>query len=131
MTRALDWFRWGAAYSWITGFLLLALVIYMDAGVIVPAESSLGSVTAWIIGVAILVIGFLVYDVLWKSMAKNERAGVIVSYVLVLILLFVMSRIFSGRATYIQLGSTFGTIMAGELLVVICPCALKTNPPRT
>src|SRR5258707_15181970 len=125
MPRALYWFRWGAAYTWITGFLLLGLVIYMDAGVIVPAESSLGSVTASIIGVAILVIGFLVYDVLWKSMAKNEQAGVIVSCVLMLILLFVMSRIFSGRATYIQLGATFGTIMAGKDLMWILPSQPK------
>ncbi len=125
MPRALYWFRWGAAYTWITGILLLGLVIYMDAGVIVPAESSLGSVTASIIGLAILVIGFLVYDVLWKSMAKNEQAGVIVSYVLMLILLFVMSRIFSGRATYIQLGSTFGTIMAGNVWMRIWPSQRK------
>ena len=125
MPRALYWFRWGAAYTWITGILLLGLVIYMDAGVIVPAESSLGSVTASIIGVAILVIGFLVYDVLWKSMAKNEQAGVIVSYVLILILLFVMSRIFSGRATYIQLGATFGTIMAGNVWMRIWPSQRK------
>src|SRR5229473_6007405 len=125
MPRALYWFRWGAAYTWITGFLLLGLVIYMAAGVIVPAESSLGSVTASIIGVAILVIGFLVYDVLWKSMAKNEQAGVIVSYVLILILLFVMSRIFSGRATYIQLGATFGTIMAGNVWMRIWPSQRK------
>ncbi len=97
----------------------------MDAGVIVPAESSLGSVTASIIGLAILVIGFLVYDVLWKSMAKNEQAGVIVSYVLILILLFVMSRIFSGRATYIQLGATFGTIMAGNVWMRIWPSQRK------
>ncbi len=125
MPRALYWFRWGAAYTWITGILLLGLVIYMDAGVIVPAESSLGSVTASIIGLAILVIGFLVYDVLWKSMAKNEQAGVIVSYVLILILLFVMSRIFSGRATYIQLGATFGTIMAGNVWMRIWPSQRK------
>src|SRR6266699_90221 len=28
MPRALDWFRWGAAYTWITGVLLLGLVYY-------------------------------------------------------------------------------------------------------
>src|SRR5438477_1960880 len=29
MPRALYWFRWGAAYTWITGVLLLGLVYYM------------------------------------------------------------------------------------------------------
>ena len=28
MPRALYWFRWGAAYTWITGLLLLMLVYY-------------------------------------------------------------------------------------------------------
>src|SRR5438105_5110448 len=29
MPRALYWFRWGAAYTWITGVLLLGMVYYM------------------------------------------------------------------------------------------------------
>ena len=29
MPRALFWFRWGAAVTWITGFLLFGLVFYM------------------------------------------------------------------------------------------------------
>src|SRR5215470_18132735 len=28
MPRALYWFRWGAAYTWVTGVLLLLLVFY-------------------------------------------------------------------------------------------------------
>ncbi len=29
MPRALYWFRWGAAYTWITGILLIGMVYYM------------------------------------------------------------------------------------------------------
>src|SRR6266851_2383775 len=29
MPRALFWFRWGAAYTWVSGILLMGLVIYM------------------------------------------------------------------------------------------------------
>src|SRR5438093_13788224 len=29
MPRALYWFRWGAVYTWATGFLLTAFVYYM------------------------------------------------------------------------------------------------------
>ena len=28
MPRALYWFRWGAAWTWVTGVLLLLLVFY-------------------------------------------------------------------------------------------------------
>src|ERR1700694_512085 len=93
MPRALYWFRWGAAYTWITGILLLGLVVYMG-GVIVPPDSSLGAGLASLIGLALLVIGFLVYDQLWKVMAKNEQAGVAVSFVLVVLVLLLLSRLF-------------------------------------
>src|SRR5262249_60780612 len=54
-------------------------------------------------------------------MAKNEKAGLIVSYALIVILTLGMWFIFSHRATYIQLGSVFGTIMAGNVLVRTWP----------
>ncbi len=124
LPRALYWFRWGAAYTWITGILLLGIVIYMG-GVIVPAESSLGAVPASLIGLALLVVGFIVYDVLWKAMAKSEQAGVIVSFVLVLLVLFAMNMIFSKRAVYIHMGSIFGTIMAANVWMRIWPAQRK------
>src|SRR5581483_223568 len=59
MPRALYWFRWGAAYTWITGILLLGLVYYM-----IPANmGSLGTGAGTGAGLALLVVGFLVYDV--------------------------------------------------------------------
>lgn len=120
MPRALYWFRWGAAYTWITGILLLGLVIYMG-GVIVAPDSPLGAGAASAIGLVLLVVSFFVYDVLWKTMAKNEKAGVIVSYVLMLVLLFVMNLLFSKRAVYIHLGAIFGTIMAANVWMRIWP----------
>lgn len=120
MPRALYWFRWGAAYTWITGILLLGIVIYMG-GVIVAPDSPLGAGAASVISLALLVVAFFVYDQLWKTMAKNEKAGVIVSYVLVLVVLFVMNLLFSKRAVYIHMGAIFGTIMAANVWMRIWP----------
>src|SRR5437762_12153462 len=54
MPRALYWFRWGAAYTWITGVLLLGLVYYMG-------EQALASGAGWssaaIIMIAVTVLG--------------------------------------------------------------------------
>jgi uncharacterized membrane protein len=124
MPRALYWFRWGAAYTWISGILLLGLVIDMG-GIIVSPDSSLGAGPASIIGLAILVVAFIVYDILWKAMAKNETAGVVISYLLVVIVIFCMSRIFTPRATYIHLGAMFGTIMAANVWMRIWPSQRK------
>src|SRR5213595_4335886 len=45
MPRALYWFRWGAAYTWFTGLLLLGLVYYMgDQTLAQGAEWSAGAI---------------------------------------------------------------------------------------
>src|ERR1700694_2025037 len=62
MPRALYFFRWGAAYTFITGLLLLGLLYYMGEGM----GSSLGNGAATGIGLGTLVVGFLIYDLLWK-----------------------------------------------------------------
>src|SRR2546428_11986150 len=41
MPRALYWFRWGAVYTWVTGFLMLGIVYYMG-GVLIETEQSSG-----------------------------------------------------------------------------------------
>src|SRR5512146_2701773 len=58
MPRALYWFRWGAAYTWITGILLLGLVYYMG-GAMVDPEGSLGLAVG--VGLGTLVVGWAIY----------------------------------------------------------------------
>jgi uncharacterized membrane protein len=124
MPRALYWFRWGAAYTWITGILLLGLVYYMGgkaSGMLVPPDSAMGIGAATGIGLGVLVVAFLIYDVLWKALAKSEMAGVAVSFVLLAAVTFGLSQIYSGRAVYIHVGAMFGTIMAANVWMRIWP----------
>jgi uncharacterized membrane protein len=126
MPRALYWFRWGAAYTWITGILLLGLVYYMGGTLLsdeTPVKLSVGAGAG--IGLAVLVVGFGVYDVLWKAMAKNETVGVAVSFVLLAGVTFGLAQIFSGRAVYIHIGSMFGTAMAANVWMRIWPAQRK------
>ena len=80
MPRALYWFRWGAAYTWFTGILLLMIIYYHGQQALASgAEWSAGS----IIMIAVTFLAVFVYDALWKSpLANNLRAGVIVSFLL-------------------------------------------------
>ena len=123
MPRALYWFRWGAAYTWITGILLLFLV-YWFGGVMVNPEQSMGPHAAGGIGLVLIVIGFLVYDMLWKSI-KNEQAGAAISFVLTAVFAYVLTRFMSGRAMYIHVGGLFGTIMAANVWMRIWPAQRK------
>ena len=124
MPRALYWFRWGAAYTWLTGILLAGLVYYMPDGQL-SGEGAYGKGTSILISLALILFAFFIYDALWKALAGNETAGVAISFVLVAGLIFGMSRIFVGRAVFIHLGAIFGTIMAMNVWMRIWPAQKK------
>src|SRR5258708_11035711 len=68
MPRALYWFRWGAAYTWITGILLLGVVYYMSGLMPAAGVSPLcyfdGSNAAGALG--LVVGGFFCYHPRWQ-----------------------------------------------------------------
>lgn len=116
MPRALYWFAGARPTRGSRVFLPLGLVYYMG-GTLLSDETPVKS--AWVrmgVGLALLVVGFGVYDVLWKAMAKNETAGVAVSFVLLAGTTFGLAQMFSGRAVFIHIGALFGTIMAANVL---------------
>src|SRR5947208_13705411 len=59
MPRALYWFRWGAAYTWVTGILLLWVVYWAGNAMGSERMSSYGSGG---IGLLLALIGFAIYD---------------------------------------------------------------------
>src|SRR5712671_1833193 len=119
MPRALYWFRWGAAYTWVTGIVLL-FIVYWFGGAMVDAEQKMGPHAAGGIGLVLILIGFVVYDLLWKAI-KNETAGAVISFVLVAVFAYVLTRFMSGRAMYIHVGGLLGTIMAANVWMRIWP----------
>jgi uncharacterized membrane protein len=128
LPRALYFFRWGAAYTWITGLLLLAVLYYHPfKSMMAQPEHAAGAGTALGIAAAIALGGWLVYDILWKSMAKNESMGVLVSLVLVVAVIAVMHFVghVSARALYIHVGGMFGTAMAFNVWMRIWPSQRK------
>ena len=125
MPRALFWFRWGAAWTWITGVLLLALVYY-------HGQQALATEASWsassIVMVAVSFLAVFVYDLLWKSgVASNVRVGVIISFLLLslIVALFVYVGDFSFRGTLIHTGVLFGTAMAFNVWFRIWPAQQK------
>lgn len=128
MPRALYWFRWGAAYTWITGIVLLVLVYYMGgkaSGLLIPVDSTMSPGIGHATSLGVVVVGFLVYDILWKAMAKNETVAAAISFVLLAGAVFGMNQVFSGRAVYIHVGVLFGTIMAANVWMRIWPAQRK------
>lgn len=125
MPRALYWFRWGAAWTWITGLLLGGIVYYH--GRIVFEDPNAGNPWLWLaIVIVIAVLGFVVY-----SAVMNAVKNVVVANTIVLILFvavyFFLEYVgkFSGRSLYIHTGLLFGTMMAANVWMVIWPLQKK------
>lgn len=124
LPRALFFFRWGAAYTWFTGILLLHLVYQQGLGITDP-DVVAGS-QKWV-GLAAILVAPFVYDVLWNAMAGKQQAGVAVSLVLVAAVAWVLSELlgFDARTTTIHIGSMFGTTMAFNVWFRIWPTQRK------
>jgi uncharacterized membrane protein len=118
--HTLHWFKWESAATWLTGILLFGL-IYYHHGLLVNFEDAPISKSAAIwLSVAMLIVGWTVYDLLWKF-CKHQIVGVVISYVLIVATSWLCCKYFSGRGAYLQLGAIFGTIMAANVWMRILP----------
>ena len=126
-SRTLHWFRWEAGTTWLSGMALLILVYYVGGGAMIDtdvADISVGQAAA--IGVGVLVVGWFVYDLMVKSpLGRNEKVFAVLAYVLTVATTYGLTRVISGRATYIHIGALFGTIMAGNVWMRILPAQKK------
>ena len=127
VSRKLHWFRWEAATTWLSGMLLLAVVYYLGGGALVDRDVSNISVAAAVaLGVGLLVVSWVVYDLMMISpLGKNEKAFAVIAYIIVVAVTFGLTRVLSGRAAYIHVGAMFGTIMAANVWMRILPAQGK------
>jgi len=122
--RALYWFRWGAAWTWITGDLLLGIVYYMNRAAVQSESCTPGSYVM----LAVTFLAVFLYDYLFKSpLAKNIKVASTVSFVLlgIVVCLYVTYGNYSYRGTLIHTGALFGTIMAFNVWFRIWPSQQK------
>ncbi len=130
MPRTLYWFRWGAAWTWFTGVILLYVIFWngslsMGESVGTTMFDADAEVTMW--SHILLLVTFLavfVYDFLYKSaLAKNVRLVTIISLLLIFGVEYLMIHCgqFSYRAFNIHIGTMFGTMMAFNVWFPIWP----------
>jgi uncharacterized membrane protein len=123
---ALHWFRWEAAITWLSGFVLLTVVYYMGGTMV---DDTVAKITVWAatgIGLATLIFGWAIYDLLWISpLGKNEAASVAISFAITAALTYALCNVMSGRAAYMHVGALFGTIMTANVWMRILPAQKK------
>ena len=127
VSRTLHWFRWEAGITWLSGFALLVLVYYLGGGALVDPDVrniSVGAAVA--LGIGIIVACGVVYDAMMASpLGRHEKLFAAIGYVLIVVVAYVLTNVFSGRAAYIHLGAIFGTIMAANVWMHILPSQKK------
>jgi uncharacterized membrane protein len=119
--RVLHWFKWEAAFTWLSGIFLL-IIVYHLGGSLVDVESPLSVGQASALGFGSLIVGWLVYDLLWTSpLARKETVATALSLGLLVATGWLLSRYLSGRAAYIHVGALMGTIMTANVWMRILP----------
>lgn len=116
------WFRYEALATFLTGFVLLNLVYYHGGLMVDPIDPRVNPVVASIIGVATLVVGWVVYDTLVRTPIANRPVAFgVLAFILVIATASLLSRYLSSRATYMHIGALFGTIMVSNVWMRILP----------
>lgn len=122
----LQWFRWEAAITFLSGLVLLVVVYYSGGLVLDQDVSSITLPQASLLGLGLLVGGYVLYDLFWMSpLARYEVPGAALCYALLVALAFGLLRVFSARAAYLHVGALMGTIMAVNVWHRILPMQRK------
>ena len=121
MPRALYWFRWGAAFTWVTGVLLLMMLFYHHKLALQDPDAGFGMGS--LLMIALVFAAPFIYDPLAKTALKDPQTAFGAGVVLATIVLFLFQYVggFGFRGYSIHLGTMFGTIMAFNVWFRIWP----------
>jgi uncharacterized membrane protein len=120
----LHWFKWEAYTTLLSGLFLLVLIYYLQAPLylIDPSVAALSPPVAVAAGLAWIVGGWLVYDLLCRSpLGSLDRVLAVVVALLCAAAAYGMCHMFSGRGAYLHFGAMLGTIMVLNVFFAIIP----------
>jgi uncharacterized membrane protein len=131
LNEDLHWSYWKSYTTWLSGFALFSLLYLANASIYLVNPSStwtwaakLSGTEAGAIAVAFLVGGWFLYDQLCRRISPNmNRDGVlsIAVAVMVVVVAFLTSHIFQGRAAFLLTGAVMATSMSANVFFWIIP----------
>jgi len=122
--KNLHWFKWEAYFTGLSGFTLLCIVYYYNAGayMIDPSVMALSSVQAIGIGIGSIAASWITYDKMCKSpLVKQQKLFALIGFLLLVGLTYGLTHLLSARAAYIHIGAIIGIIMVLNVFFVIIP----------
>lgn len=124
MPEHLTWFKWESYATWMSGFLMLAIVYYGGADLFLIDHSVL-PLAPWqaiCLSLASLGVGWIIYDQLCKSpIGENTWGLMALLYVVLVAMAWGYTQVFTGRAAFLHLGAFTATIMSANVFFIIIP----------
>ncbi|WP_424992592.1 urate hydroxylase PuuD [Oceaniradius stylonematis] len=124
MPEHLTWFKWESYATWLSGFAMLVLVYYLGADLYLvdPNVADISIPFAIAISLASLAFGWIVYDQLCKSpLGETPTVLMLLLFVLLVVMAWGYTQVFSGRAALLHLGAFTATIMTANVFLIIIP----------
>ena len=124
LPKDLIWFKWESYATWLSGFVLLAIVYYGGADLyLVDHEvAEISNTTAVALSIASLGLGWVLYNLLCKSkLGNNSTLLLLILFCFLFFLAWFYTSIFSGRAAFLHLGAFTATIMTANVFFIIIP----------
>ncbi len=124
MPEHLVWFKWESYATWLSGFAMLCIVYYAGADLFLVDRGVL-DIPAWaaiVISLLSLSVGWLFYDNLCKSrLAANPTLLMVILFLILVVMAWGYTHVFTGRAALLHLGAFTATIMSANVFLVIIP----------
>ena len=128
MPDHLHWFKWEAYTTWLSGFALLAVLYYWGAPVYLIDRARL-DLTHWgavLTGLAFILGGLAVYEGLCRSpIGARPKLFGLAWFAALTVAGYALTRIFSDRGAFIHVGAIIGTVMVGNVFLIIIPNQTK------
>jgi uncharacterized membrane protein len=117
-------FKWQSYLTFVTGVLLLIVIYYYNSGVLMVDKRVLqiSPLYAILISLLSLIVSWFVYDFLCKSkLINNNILFISIIFILLIIVSFILTKIFGPKFAFLSVGLIIGTNMFGNVFTVIIP----------
>jgi len=124
MPDHLVWFKWESYSTWLSGAALMIIIYWLGAEFYL-VDPNVWDMPLWVgvlISAASLTIGWIVYDFLCKSrLGDKPTVLMLLLFVLLVVMGWGYTQIFTGRAMMLHLGAFTATIMTANVFFIIMP----------
>jgi uncharacterized membrane protein len=136
----LHWFYWESYSTWLSGFALFTVSYLWSASTYLIDKSKMdwAPATAIAVALAFLVVFWLLYDLICRTLGQRKHGDAIVGglvFLLVCLASWLACHWFAGRAAFLLVGAMLATSMSASVFFWIIPgqkkviAAIKAGQP--